>query len=76
MPLLFKNHPVLSHTQVTQQAATLAVDIVTTARNIFAKGGVLGFYPGVLPYMTADGIRSVRPGLSICPLSSPHLASI
>ena len=49
----------------------MAVDIVTTARNIFAKGGVLGFYPGVLPYMTADGLRySPTSLLAICiPLS-------
>jgi len=51
----FVMHPV-DTIKVTQQAATLAVDIITTAKNIFAKGGVMGFYPGVLPYMTADGL--------------------
>ena len=51
----FVMHPV-DTIKVTQQAATLAVDIFTTAKNIFSKGGVMGFYPGVLPYMTADGL--------------------
>ena len=51
----FVMHPV-DTIKVTQQAATLAVDIITTAKNIFSKGGVMGFYPGVLPYMTADGL--------------------
>ena len=51
----FIMHPV-DTIKVTQQGAQVAVGVVQTAKAIFAKGGVLGFYPGVVPYCTADGL--------------------
>lgn len=43
--------------KVTQQTAVGALNIVDTARQILAKNGPMGFYQGVVPYLTADGIR-------------------
>ena len=43
----FVMHPV-DTIKVTQQAAVSAVDMLTTAKNIFTKGGIGGFYPGTL----------------------------
>lgn len=51
----FIMHPV-DTIKVTQQGAAVASGILKTAQTIFAKGGVLGFYPGVIPYCTADGL--------------------
>ena len=51
----FIMHPI-DTIKVTQQSAKVAVDIVQTAKGIFAKGGILGFYSGVIPYCTADGL--------------------
>ena len=51
----FIMHPI-DTIKVTQQGATVAVSVIQTAKNIFAKGGILGFYPGVIPYCTADGL--------------------
>lgn len=51
----FIMHPI-DTIKVTQQGATAAVGIIQTAKNIFAKGGIVGFYPGVIPYCTADGL--------------------
>lgn len=51
----FIMHPV-DTIKVTQQGAAVASGIFKTAQAIFSKGGVLGFYPGVIPYCTADGL--------------------
>jgi len=51
----FVMHPV-DTIKVTQQAATHATSIIEVAKTIWSKNGVAGFYPGVIPYMTADGL--------------------
>ena len=51
----FIMHPI-DTIKVTQQGAKAASGIFKTARTIFADGGILGFYPGVIPYCTADGL--------------------
>jgi len=51
----FIMHPI-DTIKVTQQSAKVAVGIVQTAKDIFTKGGLVGFYPGVVPYCTADGL--------------------
>ena len=51
----FIMHPI-DTIKVTQQGAGVAVGVFQTAKNIFTKGGLMGFYPGVIPYCTADGL--------------------
>lgn len=51
----FVMHPI-DTIKVTQQAATQVTSIMVVAKTIWAKSRIAGFYPGVIPYMTADGL--------------------
>ncbi len=51
----FVMHPV-DTIKITQQTATVAVNLFQTAKNILITKGILGFYPGVIPYLIGDGI--------------------
>lgn len=48
-------HPV-DTVKVFQQTSKAAVSLVSAAAQIWSKSGFLGFYPGVGPYVIADGI--------------------
>jgi len=51
----FVMHPI-DTIKVTQQTSKAALSMLATARQIFATSGIKGFYPGILPYCTADGL--------------------
>jgi len=43
--------------KIMPQTSVEALSIIQTVRKIISTSGLRGFYPGVLPYMTADGLR-------------------
>ena len=51
----FSMHPV-DTIKILQQTSKTALTVLEAARQIFKNGGIGGFYPGVLPYMVADGL--------------------
>ena len=51
----FAMHPV-DTIKIHQQTATAASNLLMTAKSIFLAKGIMGFYPGVLPYLIGDGI--------------------
>jgi hypothetical protein len=51
----FSMHPV-DTIKILQQTSKSALTVVQAAVQIFKNGGIAGFYPGVLPYMAADGL--------------------
>eukprot|EP00596_Hydrurales_sp_CCMP1899_P008632 CAMPEP_0119034416 /NCGR_PEP_ID=MMETSP1177-20130426/1401_1 /TAXON_ID=2985 /ORGANISM="Ochromonas sp, Strain CCMP1899" /LENGTH=366 /DNA_ID=CAMNT_0006991829 /DNA_START=133 /DNA_END=1233 /DNA_ORIENTATION=+ len=51
----FVMHPV-DTIKVSQQASVLATNMFQTIKSIWSTNGVAGFYPGVFPYMAADGL--------------------
>eukprot|EP01035_Chromulina_nebulosa_P022007 gene22007-28490_t len=51
----FVMHPV-DTVKVFQQTAQSSISIFAAASTIFKKSGILGFYPGVIPYCLSDGV--------------------
>jgi hypothetical protein len=51
-------HPI-DTIKVMQQTQVGASNMLQAAKVILAKKGPLGFYQGVVPYLTADGISGV-----------------
>jgi hypothetical protein len=51
----FIMHP-LDTIKVMQQSGG-GLNLINTAKQILEKSGPLGFYQGVIPYITADGLR-------------------
>lgn len=51
----FVMHPV-DTIKVLQQTSTTAKSMFMVAKELFASKGMSGFYSGVVPYMTADGL--------------------
>ena len=51
----FVMHPI-DTIKVFQQTANPSIGLITAAMSIFKTNGFKGFYPGVVPYVIADGI--------------------
>ena len=51
----FVMHPI-DTIKIMQQTAENPISLIETAKLIFTKSGIGGFYPGVVPYLIADGL--------------------